>query len=282
MLCGRTLENLITYLACSLNDNEGSELKRIARKNCDYDPDGDGIPDGPDFEYEECEDELNHIRWSETFLTSTLNDALRILHMERPDLFTERTTMTLAPGCVIQQVPDGCKFAGKIRNASSCDDTSKPVEVSANQLRTSEALNNIFCKGQSANNYVVKGSSFDPNAPHEFIVNPAPPFGVESKVSFNCVMNPPCYNWDDDADEEIALNVFDDYEPFFVEYILFRAHMTDRESESSLSVADRHWNSAFKYISDGKQADYTFYHPDLYLIGPIAEGTGERIVLQSE
>lgn len=283
MLCNRTLSDIVAHLACSLNDYEGSELKRIAQKNCDYDPDQDGLPDGVDFAYDECEGELNHIRWSEKFITSNINDAFRILHMERPDLFTNRIRHLLKPGCRDQKVPDCCKFAGKLRNATDCEDDSKPIEVSQSQLRTSEAIGDLFCQGlSSTKKYVVKGVSFDPKSPHEFIVNPPAPFGQDTYVSFNCVEKAPCFEWDTDKDTEITSCLLDDYEPWFIEYSLFRAHMADRESESSFAAANKHWDNGFRLISEGKQSDYTFYHPDLYLVGPIAEGTGERIVLQSE
>lgn len=282
MLCGRTLHDLIAHLACSLNDREGSELRRIAEKNCDFVPSGEPLPDGVDFVFEQCEEELNHIRWSETFLTSVINDGFRILHLERPDLFTGTVRHKLTPGCPDQDLPDCCKYAGGLRN-DSCNGGSKPIEVSEEQIRTSEALALHFCTGLTSNQkYVVKGFNFNPKTPHKITILPPPPFGQDTFVTFDCVHPPPCFEWDEDEGKELTSCIHDDYEPWFIEYALSRAHMTDRESESSFAVAQVHWANGFKLISDGKLADYTFYHPDLYLLGPISEGTGERIVLQSE
>lgn len=274
MLCGRTLQEAVSHLGCSLNDLEGSELYRIAQKNS-----GQGSGDSIDFTFDGDEDSLNHIRWSEKFLTSCINDAYRILHKERPDLFTKRIRYKLKPGCRDQAL-DCCKFVGDLRN-DSCDDSTPVDSVSKNQMRTAEKLGRLFCKGSTVNSsYRVTAYNFNPKAPNEFTVEPPPPRGQDSYVSFNCVQPPPCFEWPGDSETSIGDCLLDDYEPWFIEYALFRAHMSDRESETSRQVAETHWTNGFKMITDGKSADYAFYHPDLYLIGPISGGTGERIVLQ--
>lgn len=290
-ICKRTLHNLIDHLACSMNDLEGTELSRIASKQGHMDPDDDHFDDGVTFIATVSDEKLNHIRWSEYFLTSVINDGFRILHLERPDLFASLLRMKLKPNCEIQELPDDClKFGGYLENTTDCDHLGKVNQPSEEQIRTASKLAGVFCTGRSHSGmgddpYVVTSFIFDPEMPRVFRVVPPPPDdGKDHYVTISCIGAPPCYDWPEDKDEllgDLTKPMLDIYEPFLLEYALYRAYSTDHESESSDAAAKIHWDNAFHLINEGKRTDYAFYHPDLYLVGPIKEGTGDNILLQT-
>lgn len=269
-VCERTLTNLIDHLGSSLNDLEGTVLYRLAIKQGIADPMEDAS--------------LNHVRWSEYFLTSVINDAFRLLKLERPDLFVTRVRFKLRPGCTNQEMPDDCsKFAGDLQNTSDCTNNIVPNSMSTNQIGAAKKLAGLFCSGIKSNNaadYQVESYGFNPKSPNEFIVVPEVPGDAKAYVTISCVGHAPCFDWDDDADELVDLDeaLLDIYEILVIEYALYRSYSADHESESSKEVAKLHWERCFTLINEGKRSDYFFHHPDLYLMGPIDEGTGNAVL----
>lgn len=276
--CVRTLDNLIDHIAKSLNDLESTELRRIALKQGGQDP-GEETP-------------FDHVRWSESFLTSVINDAFRLLHMERPDLFTQDVRFKLKPNCSTQPLPDDCmKFAGKLSNSTNCESVSGVGGMSSTQIKTSLQLDGLFCSGSpsssntsAAPQYEVKSFGFDPKNPGQIVVTPAVPPGVEAYVTIGCVGPAPCYDWDEDKNEVVGEGypAMDIYEILIIEYALYRAYSLDHEAESSIEKAKEHWTRSLQIVSEGKNSDYFFYHPDLYLVGPIEEGSGSNVFMQSK
>ena len=268
--CNRTLHNLIDHLGCSLSDLEGTELKRIALKNGTYDPDNNGLPDGVLFQYDPGEEELNHIRWSEAFLTSVINDGFRFLHLERPDLFNCPVEMKLTPCTDRQTLPSNClKFGGNIYTPScECGPGTTATKVSDNQIRTANSLGVISCPTGADKPYAVENYSFNPNSPKTIMISPVPPAGEDLCVMIDCVGSPPCYDWDEDEDVIVGEGfnpMMDIYEIFIIQYALHRAFDNDKESATSISRADQHWTRALQIVTEGKASDYMFHHPDLYL-----------------
>lgn len=266
-VCERTLANLIDHIGSTLNDLEGTELYRIALKQ------GIATP--------VLDESVNHVRWSGFFLTSVVNDAFRMLNLERPDLFVEKVRFKLRPGCTSQPFPDDCiKFGGYLENSTNCDATVVPNQMTLGQLTTSKRLAGLFCDTMR-NTYAVKSYGYDPKNPREFVVVPAPPDGKESFVTMACVGKPPCYNWDEDADEIVGEGfnkMMDIYEILVIEYALFRAYGADHESEASKETSSIHWERVLTIVNEGKSSDYFFYHPDLYLIGPSGEGEANGVL----
>jgi len=263
-VCERTLGNLVDHIGSSLNDLEGTELYRLAIKQGIASPVQD--------------DSVNHVRWSEQFLTSVINDSFRILNLERPDLFIENVRFKLQPGCADQPLPDDCmRFGGKLVNSSNCDKRVIPNLMSMGQLDSSNRVSGLFCQKIKPSNYQVQSYGFYPKNPGIIGVSPLVPEGADAYVTISCVGKQPCYDWPQDKDELIGKGydqIIDLYEPMFVEYALYRAYSSDHEAESSKEVAKLHWERAFEYIKEGRVSDYFFYHPDLYLSGQIKEGTG--------
>jgi len=271
--CVRTLDNFVDHLGHQLNDLESTELRRIAIKQ--------GMTPS-------LSSEFDHVRWSEAFLTSVINDAFRLLHLERPDLFTSTHRFKLKPGCSIQPLPDGCsKFSGSLTNSTNCDSATVVGGMGASQIKTSLKLDGLFCSGSSTakvSEYEVKSFGFDPKNPNQVVVTPPPPSGQDTWVTIGCVGAAPCYDWDEDKDEIVGdgFPVLDIYEILVIEYALYRAYGLDHEAESSKEVSKLHWDRSIQIVNEGKSSDYFFYHPDLFLMGPIDEGTGKNVFMQSK
>jgi len=269
-VCERTLHNLIDHIGSTLNDLEGTELYRIALKQ--------GATIEPD-------KSLNHVRWSEYFLTSVINDAFRLLNLERPDLFMDNVRFKLKPGCITQPLPDDClKFGGGLQNSTNCNVTIIPTMMTSGQIVSSMKLSGLFCEGdkKSGNGeYGVASFGFNPQNPNEIIVVPPPPPGEDAYVTIDCVGPPPCYDWPEDQDEIVGEGfnaMMDIYEIMVIEFALFRAYGADHESEASKETSNIHWERALTIINEGKSTDYFFYHPDLFLIGPSGEGKADGVL----
>ena len=280
--CARTLEDLVKHLACQLDDLEGDTLERIAAKQGILPATCDG-PDQADLTTGTA-DSLNLIRWSEEFLTSVINDGFRILALERPDLFMRELEGTLEGGCARQTAPAGCiKFGGITTANDKCDVI--PLETSLGQVRTGNSFAGLGCSdscaGGSCDDYEIESFAYDPTDPCHFYISPIPPEDCDIPFTAMCSGLPPCYNWPGDKDVEVGVQsgtcnagLLDLYEPWLIEYAMYRAYMADRESAASFERSKEHWDKGMAIVEGARKSDYTYYHPDLYLIGPIAPGTG--------
>ena len=259
LTCDRTLGQMVDLLATQLSDNEAGINALTGKPHA-------------------------HKRWDEAYIVQAINDFVRLLRLTRPDLFTDAVPcVDLMPGCSWQKLPTQClKFYDMLAGGKCC---GKPNRISMSSADAAEKLTSRRCaiktvSVKGAENYCVTDYAFDPGNPKYFRVVPPVPPNTEVTITLSCVTAGPCYNWDEDEDEPFLEppSGLDTYEVVLFEFVLYRAYMANTESITSQAKAKTHWEVMASMLNLGKLGDYAFHHPDLFVMGPIAEGTGNAIL----
>lgn len=179
--------------------------------------------------------------WTQEQLTNYALDALQIIFVERPDLFSEKVVLRVAPCTTIQELC-GCDRITNIlgqsdRNGRLLKVLRKRKEDSKLQWPGGGFGSN--CEILDPGKYVAQSFSIDTDL-KSYRIYPSPPFGTEIYVLAECYVKP----------DTVSGQLSDELIPAIREWILRGAKMMDAENNAAIfAVAKAHETTFWDLIA---------------------------------
>ena len=194
--------------------------------------------------------DVGNVRWVSTELLRYLNDGRRELAINKPDIYSEHSSVVLVAGTK-QSIPsDGNRFIDAIRNYSSSDVVGRVVRLVEREVL--DAQNPDWHSTTSTT--AIVNFMFDERSPKTFYVYP-PASGGGHKLEILYSKSPVDIT-SSDLDSTSVLAKEDLHTNTLYDYILYRAYSKDAEYTGNAQRAVTHFNLFASSIGIDKRMKY--------------------------
>lgn len=193
---------------------------------------------------DDCNPDYDFTRWSRNDLKHYAVDGIIMIASLMPDRFSEWKTIALRPGR-IQYIPEECETLLKIIGVHGSVDADSPIASTAN-----ERLSGIFPSRCStplnARDYKLQDYTIETKSKRLFYVSPPVPADGEVLLDVICASIPT-------VDEDYKVPSW--AHNLLVEWMLYRAHLAQEETEGAETTAANHLGYFYSMLNNMTRAD---------------------------
>lgn len=211
-----------------------------------------------------------NVRWDKGLIEALIGDALWMISVFKPDLFTEEVEIELQPGECLQTLPEDCEDIVEFVCVKDADDMLIPVNMTANYalVKRTRAYPPLRCRkrGSQLQGITQFQVSVSPFSTRSFVVSPLVPEGETYAITALCT------NLSSLLDGETD-DLPTEFRPWILpimELVMYLLTSMDRDNPDILALSQLHLGAfqnltqiSFAAIDAARRGEIAFTNPQL-------------------